>query len=98
MRWRHADGRCGMTGAPRRPNSDETTPQRRGGRRTDVPLETFEQDVPADRDTARQVQENPDGSARALDPTESREAAIDEAGPLAPANARHRIWCRALIF
>ena len=68
-----------MTGAPRRPKSDETTPRPRGDRRTDVPLETFEQDVPADRDAARQVQENPDGSARALDPEESREAAIDEA-------------------
>jgi len=65
-----------MTGAPRRPKSDDITPRHR---RTEVPLETFEQDVPADRDTARKVQENPAGSASALDPSESREAAIDEA-------------------
>jgi hypothetical protein len=59
-----------MTSAPRRPRSD---------RRTDVPLETFEQDVRQDRDSSRAVQENPDGSSRALDPAESREGAIDEA-------------------
>lgn len=69
-----------MSGAPRRPKSDETTPQRsQDDRRTDVPLETFEQDVRQERDTAHVVQENPDGSARALDPAESREAAVDEA-------------------
>jgi hypothetical protein len=69
-----------MTNAPRRPKSDEMTPPRsRSDRRTDVPLETFEQDVRQDRDTGRAVQENPDGSARALDPSESREGAIDEA-------------------
>jgi hypothetical protein len=68
-----------MTDAPRRPKSDETIPRRSpDDRRTEVPLETFEQDVRRDRDTARAVQENPDGSARALDPTESREAAVDE--------------------
>ena len=47
--------------------------------RTDIPLETFEQDVRQDRETASTVQENPDGSSRARDPSESREGAIDEA-------------------
>ena len=69
-----------MTDAPRRPKSDQARPQQpQDNRRTDVPLETFEQDVRQDRDTAHAVQENPDGSARARDPAESREAAVDEA-------------------
>jgi hypothetical protein len=68
-----------MTDAPRPPKSDQTRPQRQDDRRTEVPLETFEQDVRQDRDTAHAVQENPDGSARALDPAESREGAVDEA-------------------
>ena len=69
-----------MTSAPRRPKADETPQRPRTDQRKDVALETFEQDVRQDRDTARAVQENPDGSARALDPSlESREAAVDEA-------------------
>ena len=70
-----------MTGAPRRPKSDEMTPQRRSpdDRRKDVPLETFEQDVRQDRDAGRAVEENPDGSGRSLDPSERCEGVVDEA-------------------
>ena len=64
-----------MTDAPRRPKSGDMPRQ---DRRTDVPLESFEQDVQRDRDSAGAVPDNPDGSARALDPTESREAVEDE--------------------
>jgi hypothetical protein len=68
-----------MIGAPRRPKSDEITPERQHDRRKKVPLETFEQDPRSDRDTGRAVEENPDGSARALDPSERREGVVDEA-------------------
>jgi len=68
-----------MTSAPRRRKSDETTPQRpQDERPSEVPLETFEQDARQDRDAARSVQENPDGSARVPERSESREAAVDE--------------------
>jgi hypothetical protein len=64
-----------MMDAPRRPKSGDLPRQ---DRRKDVPLESFEQDVRHNRDSARAVRDNPDGSARGLDPTESREAAEDE--------------------
>jgi hypothetical protein len=64
-----------MTDAPRRPKSGDITRQ---DRRKAVPLESFEQDVRRDRDSARAVRDNPDGSARGLDPAESREAVEDE--------------------
>ena len=64
-----------MTDAPRRPQPGDMLRQ---DRRRDVPPETFEQDARHERDGARAVRDNPDGSARRLDPTESREAVEDE--------------------
>jgi|RhiMethySRZTD1v2_1073278.scaffolds.fasta_scaffold07442_12 hypothetical protein len=64
-----------MTDAPRRPKSGDVPRQ---DRRKDVPLASFERGIRRDRDRARAVRDNPDGSARGFDPTESLEAVEDE--------------------